>query len=679
MVSQEIVQKYGVLGPLPAFAHKMVPQNGVRHVVLPPEVRHNAIWDYKISPTGEHYFSVCAEGNFSEFVRLYRYDPKTLAMQRLFKLEEAIITSPRAIRPSKVHTSMGFMPDGRLIMSTHTTASAPTHPYWMMYAYYPHLWEGYPGSNVLIYDPATGHVEDLGIPVPHETIYGGVYDAETNAFYFTGYMRGHMYKLDLANRHVTDYGQVTEHGSYCLVRGRDGNIYCSSRSGAFFRLNTRENRLEDLKLYFPVSPERQFMKNHHVILFAADGPDGKLYLAVGFSDQLMAYNYETGKPECVGRFGPEELFGAFAWSHDAIDGMAFDKDGVLWYGYRCHEGTIGESNNWLVSWDVLRGGKPQNHGLIGTPGRMVNVFNEMYIRDDVLYGSDTNHDFDPPGIFAIDLESVRNGELGPLCQDAYHWLGYREAGQYYQGDLAVDGERFYKTYQNRPVEGKFNEENHTQFKANCLACVPLWRLMDKLELSSVRALGFEEGGGLWAICGDGKQHVRVTIGPDGQFLGEQPVDWQPEDGQALAAQFADVVLPAQPGRRYLAQASAAAPLSGGRQLVGTKDGMAAVVSGKKAFSLGAAAPNGPVRAIASTPDGHKAFGVAGDDSDLGMVFSYDDENGLLQLGRVMAGARGGYVGCSYQPSCIAISPDGRRMAIGAADRLGCVYLFSLED
>ena len=37
------------------------------------------------------------------------------------------------------------------------------------------MWEGFMGSNVLIYDSDTNEVEDLGIPVPRESIYEAKY------------------------------------------------------------------------------------------------------------------------------------------------------------------------------------------------------------------------------------------------------------------------------------------------------------------------------------------------------------------------------------------------------------------------------------------------------------------------------------------------------------------------
>ena len=82
------------------------------------------------------------------------------------------------------------MEDGRIITATHTTSPSPKHPTWMPYEYANHQWEGYPGSDILIYDPATGVVENKGTLSPYDTIYGGTYCPKTGDYFCTTWMRG---------------------------------------------------------------------------------------------------------------------------------------------------------------------------------------------------------------------------------------------------------------------------------------------------------------------------------------------------------------------------------------------------------------------------------------------------------------------------------------------------------
>jgi len=73
--------------------------------------------------------------------------------------------------------------------------------------------------------------------------------------------------------------------------------------------------------------------------------------------------------------------------------------------------------------------------------------------------------------------------------------------------------------------------------------------------------------------------------------------------------------------------------------------------------------------------------VAGDPSDLGTVFSYNNETGLTIYGRVYIWSVNsvGGLGASCEPCCIALSTDGTRLAIGAKDRQGCVYEYDLSS
>ena len=52
----------------------------------------------------------------------------------------------------------------------------------------------------------------------------------------------------------------------------------------------------------------------------------------------------------------------------------------------------GEVGFYLCSWDYFNGGKPVNHGLIGTPVRRAPVFCDGWVRDNVFYGADTGID-----------------------------------------------------------------------------------------------------------------------------------------------------------------------------------------------------------------------------------------------------------------------------------------------
>ena len=124
--------------------------------------------------------------------------------------------------------------------------------------------------------------------------------------------------------------------------------------------------------------------------------------------------------------------------------------------------------------------------------------------------------------------------------------------------------------------------------------------------------------------------------------------------------------------------TAAVAQMGEKTVVGTKDGMLAVWDGKKVYSLGPAAYNGPVRDLTAMPDGSKVYGVAGHDDDLGIVFSYNEEEGLRWMGHVMCAppSEEGAFNLTTLSAC-AVSPDGKCLAVANCDRLGQILYYAL--
>lgn len=656
----------------------MIPQSAVKQCFIDAP-GYNAAWDYCITPQGRHFISCCAEGTFPEYVKLYEYLPESNEMKLCFDMEKSLVVYPRTIRPSKIHTSINPMPDGRLIMATHTTASAPTHPCWMPEAYYSHLWEGYKGSNVIIYDPDTGKVEDLGIPVPRDTIYGAKYLAKQNCLFFTTYLRGHAYLFDLNDRSVKDYGQCTEFGVYHLAYGSDGNIYFTTRSGAMWKFDTERLVPEYTGVNVPEDETKIRAKgkpncgvNRNMMAYSATGADGRLYFTVHINSRFFVYDPAANKLEMLGPVLPEGLEEKIPYA--MILGMAFDQYGKLWYG--CGSDPTGLR---LFCLDIMKPkAMPEDMGLIGVPKRIQTAAENIFIRDDVLYLSDTNHGPDAPGVVSIDLAEVRKkaGEKRVLCQDVIiFWNAIKqepEIEKLYQGDLTADSKSYIAFLEQCARDTRYLSENPFRVGKERYVC-KLWKTFGT-EGSQVQALSFDDEGNVLAWIG-AEGGIRVTV-RDGEILKHEKDGCIPAKGADGAERsFAGYSLPAYPGRQYLAEVTAYAELADGSVLAGTKDGMLAVIRQGKVFGLGAVCDGGEIRDMAVTPDGRRVYGVAGDPDSLGMIFAYDSESGLQLLGwnHFEDGAGAESIGVSCEPCCIAVSPDGTRLAVGMRDRLGCVY------
>ena len=645
--------------------HRLVSQQGLKQYCYPPRFSHNAIWDSNAGPDGKLYYGLATEIATAGYVRLCSYDYATNQVEELFKAEDVVLPLDRAIRASKFHSSICFMPDGRMIMTTHTTDKSPRHPTWMPIAYYHHLWDGFAGGSIIIYDPKTNKAENLGIPVPHESIYGSLYEPAHNALFFLGMLRGHLYRFSLDDHTTIDLGKVSETYSFRLVLGPDGHIYSASRTGHLYRINTQTLELQDLNYQFRHEPF-EYTTFYNNLSIARIGPDKRLYLAGMYCKNIIALDTETDTFEDMGPYLTTERY-SFDENRNGVFGMDFDSEGVLWY-------VVTSLNNYesylehgipasLYRWDIARGGKPEHLGIIGTPERACGWNSEVVItKDDILYVTGSNHSLDGPELTGIDLKVFRHHmyEPGPMLEDRYfdpEAPEYIESAEFIHGQEALMGAN--PTSVALPVSG---------------SPVLLWRALapGNISDSAVLSLAWKDKDTLCGICGKEQNFAFIISG--GKLTELKLTDAAPE--KAACAPVSD--LPWYPGRQYQAVACAEAPLPGGRKLVGTPDGMLAIVDGEHVCALGAVTVNGPIHCLSAAPDG-TVYGVAGDEMDIGLLFSWDDKRGLRCLGH-MAQGYGKSIDdvfcCTYVTTC-AVSPDGKHLAIGATERLGTVVIYEI--
>lgn len=648
--------------------YRVINQTGVRQAFT-NEPRHNAAWDGHLTPDGKLYFSVCSELTVGEYAKLYTYDYEKNENTECFYTKDFLLKSDRYIRDSKFHTSINTLPDGRLIMVTHTTDKSPCHPAWLPYAFVSNVWEGFAGAELMIYDPKTGKVEQLGIPAPRESIYGAVYSPKDNAYYMLGYMRGHLYRYDLTTRKCEDKGQVSEYHCYRVTVGPDQNIYWSTRSGFIMRYNLDTRKIEDMNVRIPCD------KGIHDWPFtymgpAPIGPDGRMYLTGNFTDKLSAYDVKTGKIEYIGKLIPADEYVDHDAQHAMIPGMSFDKDGVLWYSimsFRDNEDVYYCVPAILCRWDVLHGGKPEALGVFGTVERAqidtVSVFIDK--KKDILYSVSTNHSYHSPDVIAIDLAKFRPvcGVKGPICEDNLIYApGAEEHHEFAQG-----------WHDTKAAIRKYTSAIH----ASHITPVRLWKSLSltDFENTAIREIHFTEKGTLEGICGK-TAFYRFEI-TEGQVNRMESVTAE-EAEKSISRSFEPVEnLPCYPGRQWRRNITAECEWLNGSRIVGTEDGfLARVDPDGSVFSIGPAVCQGPIRALAFDKVHEKLYGVGGDVEDIGNLFTYDEKAGLLYKGYMASDAWNDDIGAcaNFIPSAIAISPDGSRVAVGGADRLACVFI-----
>lgn len=321
----------------------------------------------------------------------------------------------------------------------------------------------------------------------------------------------------------------------------------------------------------------------------------------------------------------------------------------------------------LYRWDIFGGKKPEFLGLFGTKDR-VQTYTDSFIIDkerDILYSVSTNHSYGSPDLIAIDLSGFRNVmyEKGEVCEDMLIYApGYPEYHPFAEHWQSV------KEQIAKYAPG---------FRANKITPVRLWKEFSGADINNARVTGlrFIDNNTLKILCGDKEKFV-VTV-KDGKILSIKTACNEEIKDIIKIIPEPEAQMPYYPGRQWKCAVSAMCEWTDGSKLVGTEDGFLAIIcKGKKVYSLGPAICQGPVRGLCSDLKAGVAYGVGGDVEDVGNIFKYTDEEGLSYLGCMICDTADNDVGvcANFVLSSCALSPDGTKLAIGAMDRLSCVYI-----
>ena len=668
---------------------RLMNQAGVRQRLDLCGLGYLSCWDTKLSPEGILYYAASDASGRGLHTRLVAYDYQTDSAKICFKAEEVVPANPRQFPMTKLHESLTFLPDGRLFATTHSTDRAPQQPEWMPFAHHTHLWEGWPGSTMLCYDPATGTVENWGIPVPRESIYGATYDAKHHAIYMIGFMRGHIYRYALDTHTVKDLGKAAELFCFRLHVGPDGHIYGCSKSGYLWRVNVDTERIEDLNWRVPAYPGNYCNNTWYRYMSQAQNVDDHTLIFSPFcADEFFSLDTDT---LTVQSLGYKTTFAAMVDRMPVTMGVnefAIDQDGVLWYVIVLYNFQKPADDlftymlpDYLMRWDYLHGKAPECLGAVGTVTHMPGQTSGVCIdkERDILYMVEGGSHPDALNVISVDLATFREKmyEPGPISED-----------QHFRPKPMTPQEIDIFETRGKAIEEVTESNPFYAFPIETVTPVRLWRHVPHTNIEDSRVIGlvWDAQHLLHGLCGEQTRYC-FTI-KDKQLdtfmpfeeAGEAYREWLLAHIYPRAFTTDDsIILPEVVGRRYLAKASAAVEWNNGRTIVGTRDGLLAIVHGADVFSLGNAAPYGPVRCLYANAEQTRLWGTAGDEEDLGTVFYYDDRVGLRQLGFLIYNIHGYFDGpsaCNILSS-IAISPDEKLVAVGGADRMGAIHIADL--
>ncbi len=677
---------FSVLNEKPQEYFNLIPQAGVTHLLCEDLPTHNAVWDMVINKeNGRVFFSACGESYVAEYARLFEYDFKNKKHIRHFNLEDKVFQRGEALRTSKFHTALSFMEDGRIISTTHTTSPSPNHPTWMPYEYANHQWEAYPGSDLVIYDPNTGELENKGILTPFDTAYGGTYCPKTGDYFCITWMRGTGYVYNVHTGERRCLGQVSDTATSRTFLCSDGHIYGSTYSGKMFRYNSDIREVEFLDA--DIGDLIRHAREKDGVLYITTGPCA----VAGRGQMLFAYDLKTGEVKKIGRPVPKadcakNSDGVF-YNGDSKSifynayGMDFDSKGRLWYGCMTFAPPVKYCGIRLYMWDFLNGKEPVDLGFIGTEKRTISISAEFNIHDDVIYISDGNHTSDEDlycGIISIDLREFVPAIETEKRIPSHDYMNYivfpEKCWEYYpKDDFEKCFNRYCKKYEFEQEMERFLRDNYYIKPYAEVKAISYWEEIGR-ENTCVNKLEWQDNENVSIYCGTEKTYKIDVNLSNGEKIINTHEFVKADEIKAPVSE--DIKLPFMAGRQYLATPNASVEMSDGSVIVGTKDMMLAKIKDGKVKSLGAVTPCGSVNSLVAAGD--TVYGIAGYEKGGANMFKYDDENGIEQLGYVpKAFAPNGRNVCIFNATTMCISPNGKYLAVGGADNLSGVVVIRL--
>ncbi len=700
---------------------RLINQTSVRARMapLPEGDKSNACWDGIVAPDGKFYFPLSSESGLCAATKLGWFDYDNDKVVVVCDAEEALLSNDRKLPHSKFHTSLNAIPrnvlypecpydpkDYLIVGLTHSTDRAKHHKEWMPFGHHNHVWEGFPGGQIIVYDPQNGHCFSLGTPVPQETIYGAKFDPKHNRLYMIGFMRGHIYCYDFKERRVIkDLGKAAEIFCYRLVMGADGHIYGCSKSGQLFKVNTDTVEIENLDWHVP-----DFKDNYTSYTFyrymvqGRNHPSGKyLIFAISSIPWMYKLEFATGKVTCIGRCVPlDGIYELPAKNADfSVHGFDIDKDGVMWLAVM-GGGGMGDHPFWfahytyLVRWDPDNGEAPFVCGVMGRPERTQQYVTELeydHINDRLYWCDQVAGTNLRPSAGGLELKEFRKvyRERGPVSEAEYIMPIYLTDEELAEREAA----------KKKPAGGEENARLSPfhAFHPSKVEAIRIWRSLPRLEVEDSKVIGMA-----FEPTKDSRYKLHVVSGRSGQFdtaefilqivdkevvsvqrmseIDDKYRKWLKENILPQPFEFDEnIKLPEVTGRRYRAKASCVVDWKDGKKFVGTLDALLSIVSPDgSVYCLGNASAYGPIRGMVTNKDKTHLWGIAGDDEDLGYVFEYDEVNGLRQMGIINYNIPGYFDGPTVANvlSGICLSPDEKYLAIGSADRIAEVHVMDIK-
>lgn len=396
----------------------------------------------------------------------------------------------------------------------------------------------YSGGHLFNFDPATGKIEDLGVPVPGQGINCLVIAPDRGTAYGLTYPGGHLLVWELGTGAIQDKGPTVpppqpvrepkglvrlRYLPRALAMDGQGRVYGSREHGFMWRYDPRSGGIEPLPAQIPGARGREgdWLYNHVADAFCL-GSDGLIYGGTAADGYLFAFDPERGTAINLGKPVRESRLRSVVQGADGkIYALAGEEGGIahlVTYDPQMRGmedlGAIGPD---VWSWTVYQAGT-----MVAHPSGKIFIGEAERLSSLVIYdpaeaarqgGGNRREVVEAPKERAVSAEvkapglEVKTLEGGAAALFHYKVFAGWEGADSIWGDLCVarDG-RVY-----------VGVSNHLAAGGNAaLYCYDPGTDELKPVADIGRAIGQHPGA---PAVGQGKIHTRVMEGKDGRIYG----------------------------------------------------------------------------------------------------------------------------------------------------------------
>lgn len=271
----------------------------VKIYTLPGEHQEDGFWiSIHAASNNNVYFGTCTHGGVGHF---YEFDSKTNTVHHIAGMDEATSENVPYLEPQgKIHCKIVEDKRGRIWFGSD-----------IAYHFYMAKWDapdGYPGGHMLVYDPKTKQLDDLGIPFPRASIRVLSIDQERDVLYVVTFPDGRFYKYEIQTKKSEFFGRVNNCDSIgrMLVKDDQGNVYGTFAPYRIFKYDRALNKLMDLPVTIPHLEGPWCDKGHYhrenVWRDAFWHPTEKVLYGIEMgSATLFRFNPESNKMDDLGQ------------------------------------------------------------------------------------------------------------------------------------------------------------------------------------------------------------------------------------------------------------------------------------------------------------------------------------------------------------------------------------------